>query len=175
MNEYQEHLTARIVSATITVKGMRLAILNVYSPTNTAADTAKSTFYSSLNKAKKELDKKPKYKSVTIGDFNATISSQSKESGAWEPILGHNNSDRIETNGNDERMLAWCLQNNVKIMNTIFRSKRIHRETWRHAASGKWKRIDYICTTPWVAKFVTQCSVVYLLIHQKYLRPTTGY
>ena len=93
---------------------MRLAILNVYSPTNTAADTAKSTFQSSLNKAKKELDKKPKYKSATIGGFNATISSQSKESGAWEPILGHSDSDRIEPNDNGERILAWCLQNNMK-------------------------------------------------------------
>ena len=94
-----------------------------------------------------------------MGDFNATISSQSKESGAWESVLGHNNSDRVETNNNGERMLMWCLKNHMKIMNTIYRTKRIHRETWRHAATGQWKHIDYICTTKWVSKFVRSCRV----------------
>ena len=49
-------------------------------------------------KAKKELSVHSKYKLVTLGDLNATIGSSSKESGLWDSILGHNNSDRIETN-----------------------------------------------------------------------------
>ena len=158
LESYQEHMPARIISATINVKGMRLSILNGYAPTNvTKSDAAKSAFYSALGKAKKDLDDNPRYKLVTLGDFNATISSQSKESGSWEPVLGHNNSDRVETNNNGERMLAWCLENHMKIMNTCFGTKRIHRGTWRHAATGKWKRVDYICTSNWVSRFVRSC------------------
>ena len=43
--------------------------------------------------------------------------------------------------------------------NTVFRSKRIHRETWVHPRTKEWKRIDYICTTDWVMKFVKSCRV----------------
>ena len=140
MEESKEHLPARIMSVKISVKNMRLAVLNAYAPTqSTKSEAAKITFYSALNKAKEELEQKPKYKVVTVGDFNATISSHSKECGSWDTILGHNNPDRQETNSNGERFLTWCLQNRMKIMNTFFRSKRIHRESWRHAATGKWK------------------------------------
>ena len=127
---HKEHLQARIVSATVIVNGMRLSILNVYSPTDASkSDSAKSAFYAALNKAFADLNSTPKYKVVPLGDFNATISSESKNCGSWDTILGHNNSDKVDTNNNGERMLAWCLQNKMKIMNSIFRTKRIHRET----------------------------------------------
>ena len=47
----------------------------------------------------------------------------------------------------------------MKIVNSIFRTKRIHRETWRNSITGKWKRVDYICTTGWILKFVRSCRV----------------
>ena len=82
---YQEHMPARLVSATGSVKGMRLSIFNGYTPTEvTKSDGAKAAFYSAIRKAKNELDENPKSKLITLGDFNATISSQSKDSGAWD-------------------------------------------------------------------------------------------
>ena len=160
IEDHSEHLAARINSATMNVKGLRLAILNVYSLTNaTESEAAKSSFYATLNKAKQQLDGNPRYKVITLGDFNATISSHSKTSGTWDKILGNNNSDRIQTNDNGERMLKLCLQNNMRILNSIFRTKRIHRETRRHHGTGDWKRIDYICTTPWLERYVQSCRV----------------
>ena len=160
IQSYEVHLQARIISARVIVNGLRLAILNVYSPTDAAkSDATKSAFYVALNKAKQELDSLPKYKLIALGDFNATISSESKDSGAWDAVLGYNNSDRVETNDNGERVLSWCLKNKLQIVNSRFRSKRVHRETWRHAATGKWKRVDYICTTDWLMKFVRSCRV----------------
>ena len=159
LEKYTEHLPCRIISATICCKGLKLAVLNGYAPTNDAKESTKSTFYSALGKAKKDLDADPKYKVLTAGDFNATISSSSKESGAWDNVLGYNNSDRVETNNNGERFLKWCLHHNMKIMNSFFRTKRIHRGTWRHPRTRKWKRIDYMCTTGWISKFVKLCRV----------------
>ena len=160
LDDHTEHLQARIVSAYVCVHGVRFAILNIYSPTDcTESESAKASFYAALTKAKLELDKTSKYKPIILGDWNATISSESKSSGAWDYILGHNNSDRVQTNGNGERMLAWCSKHRMKIMNTLFRTKRIHRGTWRHPATGKWKRIDYICTSKWISKFVQSCRV----------------
>ena len=101
----------------------------------------------------------PKFKVIALGDFNATISSHSKTSGAWDNVLGHNNSDRVQTNDNGERLLSWYSKNKLKIVNSIFRSNRVHRGTWQHAATGKWKRLDYICTTGWTIKFAQSCRV----------------
>ena len=142
------------------MKGLKLSIINAYSPTDCSkSDAAKSTFYSTLNKAKKYLDESPKFKLVTLGDFNSTISSESKDSGAWDQVLGHNNSDRVKTNNNGERLLMWCLKNKIKLVNTMFRSKRIHRETWLNSITKKWKRVDYIGTTSWLLQFVRSCRV----------------
>ena len=155
-----EHLAARIISAHVRVHGMDLALLNAYAPHDaTPSEASKDSFYVALSKAKHELDKTPRFKIIPLGDFNATISSDSKSSGAWDSVLGRNNSDRVTTNGNGDRLLKWCVNNNMMIMNSFFASKRIHRETWRNPATGTWKRIDYICATRWVSKMVQNCRV----------------
>ena len=106
-----------------------------------------------------ELDANPKYKLVAAGDFNATISSSSKESGLWDYSLGCNNSDTVETSDNGERFMEWCLLHNLKITNSFFRSKRKHHGTWKNPRTKKWVRKDYICTSNWMMKFVQRCRV----------------
>jgi len=64
---------------------------------------------------------------------------------------------KVETNNNGEKFLAWCSKAKMKIVNSMFRTKRIHRGTWLNPATGKWKRLDYICTSGWVLKFVQSC------------------
>ena len=160
LEEFKEYHAARIITTKVRIRGLKLSIINAYSPTETnKSDAAKSTFYAALTKAKKYLDETPKYKIVTMGDFNSTISSKSKDSGAWDQVLGHNNSDRVDTNNNGDRLLMWCLKNKIKLVNTLFRSKRIHRETWVNPITKKWKRIDYIGTCKWLLQFVTSCRV----------------
>ena len=117
VEEHQEHMPARILSVRVSVKGKKMMILNCYAPTDsTKSDTAKNYFYKVLQKAKEDLDKYPKFKMITLGDFNATIGAGSKESGSWNNILGHNNSDRRETNGNGDHLLQWCSRNQVKLV-----------------------------------------------------------
>lgn len=113
---------------------------------------------------KEELWKTPRYRLIALGDFNATISSKIKGSDSWEFVLGHNNSDKVDTNGNDKQLLKWFLKNNMRITNSLFQTKQIHHEIWRYAATGKWKRIDYICTCDWIFKMVKSCRA--------YIRPS---
>ena len=35
-------------------------------------------------------------------------------------------ADKIDTTENGEGLLKWCLKNNIKITNSIFRTKRIN-------------------------------------------------
>ena len=101
LEEYEVFLDARVITAKVRVGNMRLALLNVYAPTNSnGSDSAKSGFYRAITKAIQALKKTPKFKIVSLGDFNATVSSQSKSSGAWDNVLGHNNPVRVTTNDN---------------------------------------------------------------------------
>ena len=67
-----------------------------------------------------------RFKSINLGDFNATIGSDSKSSGAWDDILGSNNSSIVKTNANGESFLKFCSEKKFKIINSIFSTKRIH-------------------------------------------------
>ena len=81
----------------------------------------------------------------------------SKNSGAWDDILGFNNSSIVKTNGNAESFLKFCSENKFKIINSIFRTKRIHRGTWLHKPTGQVKRLDYILTGKYISRFITSC------------------
>ena len=68
---------------------MRLSVINVHLPTNaTEYESTKNTFYTALKKANVALDQIPSFKSITLGDFNASNSSKSKVSGFGDSILG---------------------------------------------------------------------------------------
>ena len=98
-----------------------------------------------------------RFKSIYLGDFNATIGMDSKTTGAWDDILGSNNSSRINTNTNGELFLKYCSEKKLKIINTIMRSKRIHRGTWVHKPTGLVKRLDYIVTRKYISRLITSC------------------
>ena len=81
----------------------------------------------------------------------------SKNSGAWDEVLGFNNSSIVKTNENGELFLKFCFEKQLKIINSIFRTKRIHRGTWPHKPSGQVKRLDYIVTRKYLSRFITSC------------------
>ena len=65
LEAYKEHLAARIISAKLRGKNLRLVIINVYAPTDaTQSESTKNALYTALNKANEELDHIPSYKSV---------------------------------------------------------------------------------------------------------------
>ena len=57
-----------------------------------------------------------RFKSIFLGDFNATIGMDSKNSGAWDEVLGFNNSSIVKTNENGELFLKFCFEKQLKII-----------------------------------------------------------
>ena len=107
LDAYKEHLAARIISSKLSVKNLRLFMINVYATTDaTESESTKNAFYTALNKAKEELHHNPSYKWIALGYFNASISIKSKISGSWDSILCHNNIkiNKIET----EMLKDYC-------------------------------------------------------------------
>ena len=55
----EHHLNARIISATLCVKNLRLSVINVYAPKDaTESESTKNSVYTALNKEKVELYQK---------------------------------------------------------------------------------------------------------------------
>ena len=98
-----------------------------------------------------------RFKSINPGDFNTTIGMDSKSNGAWNDVLGANNSSSVKTNANGELFLKFCSEKKLKIINSIFRTKRIRRCTWPHQPIGLVKRLDYIATRKYIFQFITSC------------------
>ena len=151
------HYEARILSVRVIIHGLCLTLTCSYAPTDCSTDSSKTIFYRELRKANTEMLKYNRFKSINLGDFNATIGMDSKNSGAWDEILGYNNSSIVKTNPNGESFLKFCSEKKFKIINSIFRTKRIHRGTWLHKPTGQVKRLDYIVTRKYISRFITSC------------------
>ena len=151
------HYNARILSVRVIIHGLCLSLTCCYAPTDTSSESSKTIFYRELRKANEEMLKFNRFKSIFLGDFNATIGMDSKNSGAWDNVLGSNNSSVNKTNENGETFLKFCSERKYRIINSIFRTKRNHRGTWRHPPTGIVKRLDYILTRNYISKFISSC------------------
>ena len=151
------HYNARILSVRVIIHGLCLSLTCCYAPTDTSSESSKTIFYRELRKANEEMLKFNRFKSIFLGDFNATIGMDSKNSGAWDSVLGSNNSSVNKTNENGETFLKFCSERKYKIINSIFRTKRNHRGTWMHPPTGIVKRLDYILTRNFISKFISSC------------------
>ena len=155
--ESHVHYDARILSVRVIIYGLCLTLTCSYAPTDCSSESSKTLFYRELRKANSDMLKFNRFKSINLGDFNATIGMDSKSNGAWDDILGSNNSSIVKTNANGELFLKFCSEKKLKIINSIFRTKRIHRGTWLHQPTGLVKRLDYIVTRKYISQFITSC------------------
>ena len=117
----------RIVGARVIVNGTKLSIFSCYSPTDTKvySDTTKDAFYSTLSKAIKNIKlEHPSFKLIVGGDFNATV-GRDCEPDKWA-FVG-NNHDPDSTSENGLRLLKFCKEQELYMMNSFYGHKDIHR------------------------------------------------
>uniref|UniRef100_A0A0L8HCX0 Endonuclease/exonuclease/phosphatase domain-containing protein n=1 Tax=Octopus bimaculoides TaxID=37653 RepID=A0A0L8HCX0_OCTBM len=67
-----------------------------------------------------------------MGDFNARHGPTVLDSLDWGKI-----------NENDQRLLEFCTNNNLCIVNT-YNGKDRHKVSWCHPRSGHWHQIDFV-------------------------------
>jgi hypothetical protein len=111
-----------------------------YAPTNVAKDEAKDAFYDELNECLRNIPRKEAI--VLAGDFNATLGPcQAADS----RFLGKHCIDR-ERNDNGHRFISLLSHHDLFAVNTRFRHKRRHMETFKSNDRSKIrKQIDFIC------------------------------
>ena len=96
----------------------------------------------------------PQYKQIVLGDFNSTIGKDAENLG--QRCLGKN-IDNLPTNENGNMLLSFSENNNLTILNSIYRTKTIHRITF--VAPTYKKRLDYILGDKDVRRYSSHCRV----------------
>ena len=128
-----------------------------YAPTNPSSGIAQAaalsdTFYDQLQSVVSDVP--PRDMLLVLGDFNARVGSDFQ---SWRSVIGPHGMGNC--NGNGERLLDFCSNNQLLVTNTWFKHKSIHKTTWFR--NGNRSRpghiIDYI--------LVNRCFQIILTRH----------
>jgi endonuclease/exonuclease/phosphatase family metal-dependent hydrolase len=141
------YINERIVVAKFKVDRGDLVVIGVYAPEEGKPEEETKLLYGTLQ----ELLNSNKNSSVILaGDMNARVGSL-----AIPGVVGTFGEQHINRNGNALRDFATF--NNMKITNTFFRKKDIHKFTW--SARGTRSLIDYVLVNEKLCNNVTDVRV----------------
>lgn len=116
-----------------------LNIIQVYAPTNDKPDQEIEEFYNKIDEVMR-LTKEGEI-TIIIGDFNAKIGRGVEGDSIGAYGLG-------ERNGRGDRLVQFCVENNLLIANTFFKQHPRRLYTWRSPADREKKivrnQIDFI-------------------------------
>ncbi|GFS11597.1 craniofacial development protein 2 [Elysia marginata] len=127
----------RIMSVRLKGTAHNLTIIQTYAPTTQASEEERELFYDCLQQT---LDLVQKQDEILImGDFNATVSKRMSEK-ECNTIGEYGIGTRNEAG---ERLVEFCLENNLFVANTMFQNHRRCLYTWTHPDCSR-HQIDYI-------------------------------
>ena len=130
-------INERLLAADLNLKGLNLKLIVAYGPNEDAAKEEKDNFFNNLqtvvesNSSSQEI--------LILGDLNARVGNNKQDSyGA----IGKEGEDMQSPNG--EILIDFCIRNNLKIANTFFKHKSIHK--WTRVSEERNERsiIDYV-------------------------------
>ena len=116
-------VSERCVTVRLNVAGVWLTLVQVYAPTDDTDSVAKDEFYAEVQEVMNRVPRGDRI--IVMGDFNARVGKNVK---VWKGVIGEHGED-VE-NDSGRRLLGFSAENEMKIMNTHFGHKRIHKFTW---------------------------------------------
>ena len=129
----------------------RVTIVQVYAPTANSTEQEIEEFYSTLQQTMREIPSQDLI--VVMGDLNAKIGADWR---TWKGAIGKFGYE--EENERGERLLNFCLNNDLRVMNTVFYQKKNSRKWTWESPDGKTKnRIDYILVNNRWKSAVSMC------------------
>ena len=90
-----------------------------------------------------------------MGDFNARVGNNV---GRWSDVKGKH-GEEVE-NDSGRRLLNFCGENDLRIMNTLFEHKNIHKFTWRCPGRVLQSIIDYFLVRGDMKRTVNDVRVI---------------
>ncbi|KAI8423983.1 hypothetical protein MSG28_002642 [Choristoneura fumiferana] len=143
--EYKENIlnfsgiSERICILELNLGKLHFAIIQAYAPTESSTQEEIDKFYNDLEKAHNMIS--TQY-IIAMGDFNAQIGKPKSYENKVAGIYGFGKRSK-----RGERLMQYVYEHNLKIINTMFKSKANRRWTWISPDKNTRKEIDYITTT----------------------------
>lgn len=92
----------------------RIDIIVCYGPNEEGNVEEKNIFWEKLQRA---------FEDYILLDFNARVRNNSEK---WDGVIGREDKEHENNNG---RLLEFCIDNDLQIINTFFKPKTIHKIT----------------------------------------------
>ena len=137
-------------------RSLFLSVVSVYAPTAKARPGVKQQFATEVQDV---FDKIPQSDILLLlGDFNARVGRRDAGNDLWSGTLGcHGLGDRNQAG---EEFLQFCATNQLTVMNTWFKKRKIHLGTWMHPATKICHMIDYVVLRASQRVFCTDVRVM---------------
>ncbi|PZC84828.1 hypothetical protein B5X24_HaOG203818 [Helicoverpa armigera] len=132
-------VSERVCALEIVLENVLLAIIQAYAPTESSSQDDIDKFYDDLAKAHDTISTNFV---ISMGDYNAQIGIPKDHEHA---VMGKYGYGRRSIRG--ERLIQYAQEYNLKIINTMFKSKPKNRWTWISPDKNTKNEIDYIMST----------------------------
>ena len=130
-------ISERLLEVNVQFENKNVKIIVAYGPNEDAAKEEKDNFYQQFQTI---IDStKPKQDTLILGDLNARVGNKYKN---YFGAIGKEGESITTPNG--EMLLDFCIRNNLKIANTFFCHKNIHKWTRVQEDKNEKSIIDYI-------------------------------
>lgn len=129
------YVNERILHISMQIRGQKLEIIAAYAPTNDCHDGIKEKFFTDLSDVIDKINQG--HQIVIMGDMNGRVGSRENDE-----VVG--NFGEEEVNNNGERLIELCKQHNLKIGNSFYQHKEIHKITWERPSMNQKSILDYI-------------------------------
>ena len=125
----------RILTIDLMLGKDKITLIAVYGPNENESKEIKEKFWEELALVTEEST------GITIvaGDFNARVGVRKDE---WEYVVGKHGERTRNSNG--DKMLMYCILNDLIIANTFYEHKAIHKYTRVQQSRNEKSIIDYI-------------------------------
>eukprot|EP00057_Strongylocentrotus_purpuratus_P005406 XP_003730910.1 PREDICTED: craniofacial development protein 2-like [Strongylocentrotus purpuratus] len=131
-------ISPRLISARFQTQTGALTIIQVYAPNMADREEMIDTFYDQLQQT---IDDTPNKDILIVqGDLNAKVG---RDWDTWKNVIGHHGYGEMNNRG--EKLLNFCMANNLAIANTMFKQKKASREwTWESPDGRTKNKIDFV-------------------------------
>ena len=126
-------LGSRVCMLKLKVLDRSLCLLQVYAP------NATSEYQTCVDEVNDALLRVSATEStVLMGDFNAHVGT---DTDTWKGVIGKHGVTGLNENG--RYLLQFCCSNGLRIMNTFFQHREVHKYTWYRLSMDQKSLIDF--------------------------------
>ncbi|CAH2098211.1 unnamed protein product [Euphydryas editha] len=142
-------LSERVALLQVNIYGTMFSLIQVYAPTTAASEAEIENMYNDLDEAISKCTKNI----IFMGDMNAKIGKPECHERLVMGDYGYGNR-----NCRGKMFIHFCLQNKLKIVNTMFKKPKKLRWTWMSPDGKSMNEIDFIATN--IPKNVQNLNVI---------------